>query len=217
MAERRARILDAAAALLQSGDVATLTMRALSETAGVSVPTIYNLVGSRDEVFLALMDRVGAVVEAELATLDTAPLERCFDIADHYVSRITSQASITRSALAEGLGPLLIRGEGTPLQRYGAAMGLALFEAAERDEVTLITAVPRLTEHLMSLLIVRMTRWATSDPAPPAARLRAEAEHAVGITLAAVATEQTRPFVLSRVAEARVTLGDEPPTLQGAL
>lgn len=214
MAERRARILEAAGALIETGDVAALTMRALSENAEVSVPTIYNLIGGRDDVLAAVMDLIGVTVDAELSILDSPPLERCFDIADHCVARVTSRVDITQSVLAEGLGPVMIRGEGAPLRRYGPAIGRALVEAAERDEIILISSVRLLAENMMSLVAMRLARWAASDPNPPAAQLHAEAAHAVGLTLAAVVTEPFRPLVLQRMADARATLEHQRPDLE---
>ena len=51
-ADRRLRITEAAAELLEAGGLAGLTMRALSEAAGLSVPTIYNLIGGRNHLCL---------------------------------------------------------------------------------------------------------------------------------------------------------------------
>ena len=53
MAERRERILEAAREIIAVQGFEGLTVRALAEAARVTVPTIYNLIGSKDQVLLA--------------------------------------------------------------------------------------------------------------------------------------------------------------------
>lgn len=57
MTERRERILAEAREIIGAHGFEGLTMRALAQAAGVTVPTIYNLIGSKDEVLF------GAVAE----------------------------------------------------------------------------------------------------------------------------------------------------------
>ena len=57
MAERRERILAEARAIIGARGFDGLTMRALAQAVGVTVPTIYNLIGNKDEVLF------GAVAE----------------------------------------------------------------------------------------------------------------------------------------------------------
>ena len=53
---RRRRILDAARSLIAKGGMAALSMRKLATEAGLSVTTLYNLYGVRDEILHALID-----------------------------------------------------------------------------------------------------------------------------------------------------------------
>lgn len=55
MEERRLRILDAARRLIAEGGFDGLTMRQLAESARVSVPTVYNLVGNKYLLLEALV------------------------------------------------------------------------------------------------------------------------------------------------------------------
>ena len=208
MAERRERIVDAAADLVRDGDVSALTMRALSDTAGVSVPTVYNLIGGRDDVLIALVERAGTMIEAELEALDGEPIDRCFLIAELYIGRVTGPTSLVRSVYAEGLGPVLSQPNQTPLRRYGVATAVAVIEAAERGELELTTTVRLLVESLMGQLAIRTFRWVSADPSPNPARLHAEASHAVALHLLAVATDRTRPDLLRRLSTARTALTD---------
>ena len=53
MAERRARILEAARGLIETRGYAALTMRDLAGASGVTVSTLYNLIGNKQAVLLA--------------------------------------------------------------------------------------------------------------------------------------------------------------------
>ncbi len=53
MSERRERILQSAREIIGEHGFEGLTMRELAQSAGVTVPTIYNLIGSKDKVLVA--------------------------------------------------------------------------------------------------------------------------------------------------------------------
>jgi AcrR family transcriptional regulator len=206
MKERRDRIVDAAADLVSQGNVSALTMRALSSAAGVSVPTVYNLIGSREDVLIAVMERAGEAIEPELAALGGDPIERCFRIADCLVARVTVPTSLIQSVYAEGLGPAISGSGLRPLRRHGMATGLAILEAAECGDLDLVTTVQLLVESLMIQLAVRIAQWISADVPPDPAHLQAEAAHAVAMTLIPVATARTRPELLRRLSAARTAL-----------
>ena len=78
-AARKTRILDAARQLIQeSGDVG-FSMRGLAERAGLSVMTLYNLVGSQQEILLQILveDMVTTTVEREALGYED-PLDEMF-------------------------------------------------------------------------------------------------------------------------------------------
>jgi AcrR family transcriptional regulator len=61
MAERRERILEAARTIIGAHGYEGLTMRDLARASRVTVPTIYNLIGSKDEVlFAAVLDQTAS-------------------------------------------------------------------------------------------------------------------------------------------------------------
>jgi AcrR family transcriptional regulator len=78
-AATREAIIDAAQALLDEGGPAALTIPAVSERADVAIQTIYNRVGGRDALLLAIAERA---LEANRVYMDQAyatpgtPLER---------------------------------------------------------------------------------------------------------------------------------------------
>lgn len=76
---RRKAIIDAARQLISGAEATSFSMRALSERAGVSITTPYNLFGSKQSIMQALLDED---IRRFSATMDEAPsndLERFFD------------------------------------------------------------------------------------------------------------------------------------------
>lgn len=55
MEQRRQRILDAARSIIVQSGVDGLTTRGIAEAAGVTAPTLYNLIGSKDDIIRAMV------------------------------------------------------------------------------------------------------------------------------------------------------------------
>lgn len=67
-AERRARIVSAARTLVEKHGYEGLTMRDLAAAARVSVPTLYNLFGSKDAILAAELARATTVIASRIQT-----------------------------------------------------------------------------------------------------------------------------------------------------
>jgi AcrR family transcriptional regulator len=65
--DRRTILLDAAAAIVATGDVAAVSMEAVAERAGVSRTLVYKHFANRDDLVAALYERESALLHAELA------------------------------------------------------------------------------------------------------------------------------------------------------
>jgi AcrR family transcriptional regulator len=65
-AERRARIMKAARKLVVTEGYAGLTMRDLARAARVSVPTLYNLFGSKDAILVAALEASASRIAARM-------------------------------------------------------------------------------------------------------------------------------------------------------
>ena len=65
-AERRARIISAARTLVTKHGYDGLTMRDLAAAARVSVPTLYNLFGSKDAILVAELGRTAVVIASRI-------------------------------------------------------------------------------------------------------------------------------------------------------
>ena len=75
MQRRRERILRTARELLATGGFEALSLRELARRAEVTVPTIYNLVGNKEEVLVALFALAIGEIESRMrATHGTEPL-----------------------------------------------------------------------------------------------------------------------------------------------
>lgn len=77
MQKRRARLLGEARGLIARGGFEAMSLRELARLAEVTVPTIYNLIGNKEELVVALMSEALAEIESRIETVaDAAPLER---------------------------------------------------------------------------------------------------------------------------------------------
>jgi AcrR family transcriptional regulator len=65
-AERRERILDVAREMIAASGYEALTMRDLARAARLTVPTIYNLIGSKEEVLFAAIEEQTARFRADI-------------------------------------------------------------------------------------------------------------------------------------------------------
>ena len=95
---RRQRILEAARTLIARDGLQTLSMRKLAREAGLSVTTLYNLFGARNDILSALVndaiDRIDQILERE-APLDD-PIERCRAVITVSVRSFEDQKSVFR-------------------------------------------------------------------------------------------------------------------------
>jgi AcrR family transcriptional regulator len=95
---RRQRILEAARTLITDGGMPALSMRKLAQEADVSVTTLYNLFGARNDILAALVhdaiDRIDQILERE-APLDD-PIERCRAVITVSVRYIADQEATFR-------------------------------------------------------------------------------------------------------------------------
>ena len=102
-AKRRDAILDAAADLLRKGDLAEVTTERVANLAEVSLATVYNLIGTREQLFMALIERVINSVIAALAEIGTEPgtdpIARACLINDHTVEAFVADSAVYRQVV----------------------------------------------------------------------------------------------------------------------
>ena len=100
---RRHQILQAAHDLIAREGIGSLSMRTLADTAQVSVPTIYALVGARDDVITALMAEGVHRFDKGLAALDSRGLFRVTDLVELLTGIVDHERELVRGLLASGM------------------------------------------------------------------------------------------------------------------
>ena len=132
---RRLQILQAAHDLIARQGVGALSMRTLADAAGVSVPTIYALVGGRDDVIAALMAEGVHRFDDGLAGLDTRGLFRVTDLVELLTSIVDHERELVRGLLASGVLASMGSGRFLLLQRMRQELEEAFGEAVADAEL----------------------------------------------------------------------------------
>ena len=100
MALRRQRILDEARRAIADHGYAGLNLRSLAEAAGVTQPTLYNLIGNKEQIVLALLEEGMAAIEARLQQVtDTDPVGMLEAVAMEPTALFRSEEHYYRAAL----------------------------------------------------------------------------------------------------------------------
>ena len=100
MARRRQRILDEARRAISEEGYAALNLRSLAEAAGVTQPTLYNLIGNKEQIVFALLDEGLAAIEARLRQVtDTDPVAMLEAVAVESTALFRSDETSYRAAL----------------------------------------------------------------------------------------------------------------------
>lgn len=194
MAERRERILDAARAIIAERGYERLTMRDLARASRVTVPTIYNLIGSKEAVLFA-------AVEAQTGDF-VSGMQRArgdvIGVVDATVRELLRMPSYYRALLLV----LLSSDAAGPARRHAdralaAELDAALWELAEDGEllpwVDRVVLRERLHAHLDMTSLEWAKGWLT------AAAFRAAARFEAATMLRAV-TSGTSRAAFSRIA-----------------
>jgi AcrR family transcriptional regulator len=96
---RTERILDAALEQLREDPEGNLTVERIADRAEVSPMTVFNLVGNREQLWIAMADRALEGLDVESITADD-PQERARRIVDAVVRILRSDAAVFRALLS---------------------------------------------------------------------------------------------------------------------
>lgn len=100
MARRRQRILDEARRAISDEGYAALNLRSLAEAAGVTQPTLYNLIGNKEEIIFALLDEGLDAIEDRLRQFaDTDPVAMLEAVAIESTALFRDDETTYRAAL----------------------------------------------------------------------------------------------------------------------
>lgn len=99
MAKRRDRLLTQARKLITQGGIEGLNLRTLAREAGVTVPTIYNLIGNKEAVVVALWREALAAIAERIETHSTAhPLEKAESVVNESIGVFGEDEDYYRAA-----------------------------------------------------------------------------------------------------------------------
>jgi AcrR family transcriptional regulator len=158
--QKRARIRAAAAHIIRTGGIEQLTMRRLAEQAGVSLRTPYNLIGSKTDVLIALIEEAGFDPRKTLTATDNSFVtERLLGALDQIEQFFDSDESFYR----EVYGGIMasdhpdIRESG--VGRVVETCQLLMHQAAALGELKGDTNTEQLGRHLGIQLLAVLGMW----------------------------------------------------------
>jgi AcrR family transcriptional regulator len=206
--ERRAQILRAARDLVADGGLDALTMRAVAQRARLSVPTVYNLVGSRADVVAALLDAGGDQLDALLVDSHAGdPVGRVVAASDALATVVTPNVTVVTAVLAGGVPG--DAGEGGLFGRYGHVTRTALADARAAGVIERRADPGLLADRVVALAAGAVLAWATDHRDD--GRLRDDLVHGAMVVLVAHATDDHRARLrreLDRRARRLITRSD---------
>lgn len=212
-ADRRARILTQARMLLSVEGFEGLSLRKLAARAGLTVPTIYNLVGGKEQILLELVLQMIASVETALDDIEeTQPLERAEAIVLVAIAEIERAPDFHRAAL---LAIDHLDRNGSPpgwdrLSRQAAAMQEKATLAAQRIGVLEgKIAASLIAEHIFRTYRSASRDWSLRRCSLPEFRRMALA--GVYLGFAADASPGLRPLLARKLGK----LGRKPTRITG--
>ena len=114
MRRRRERIVDAARTLIFEDGLAAVSMRRVAERADVSVMTLYNLFGSKDDILEAVISHAIDAIDERLAAeapVDVDPVARCVAVITVSIELLTGEPEIFRPMFLVGYEQVATAGE----------------------------------------------------------------------------------------------------------
>ncbi|MDJ0852585.1 MAG: TetR/AcrR family transcriptional regulator [Myxococcota bacterium] len=200
---RRRRILAAARGLIAAGGMQALSMRKLAAEAGLSVTTLYNLFGVRDEILLAIIedavDQMIPILDAEAPLAD--PLERCRAVITVSIRHFAENEAVYRPMLVacyEGLS-LSISADRRIADRASNMQREGIEQAIEQGLLVDDLDAGQLAEQIYHGYELACLQWAYGRL--DEAGFRARALYGLHLVLLAVAADRIRPELLSRLQE----------------
>ena len=165
MAKRRQRILHEARQLITRGGYDALNLRTLAAAAGVTVPTIYNLVGNKETLVIALFTGAMHEIEKRVGSHgDDAPLAQAEAVVTESIGVFAEDEAFYRAAFiaVEVLDQTSTEHDRVAgIYRWGARMITAGCNACERAGLLRgCVPVALLGEHMLRTYRTSCRAWA---------------------------------------------------------
>jgi AcrR family transcriptional regulator len=193
-AKRRDAILDAALQLLEGPEPASMTTERIAELAEVSAATVYNLIGTREQLLLALIDRVieGAASGLTIDGTNGDPFAELRHVVELGVRLLTSRPAASRQIvlqLTAAANPEM-HTRLSPATAFAAGIRRAQAAGHLRDDFDADALALQMYLSFNGALL----RWAAGVLSDAA--FRAAALHGVIVVLAVAATPGRRSALL---------------------
>lgn len=207
-AARRARILDAAAGMMAAGGVQALSLRELAAASGVTVPTIYNLIGSREDLIREIISDALDQLDDVLAGLpEQKGVEFGLAAIDELFRLVMADKNVYRAvfrALYEFEAPNMPDWLGRMFRRGGDVMLSAVTRAVDDGDLRGELAPLPLAHNAFHALQATLHMWATGGL--NSRNSQARARYAFLVTLLADATPRGRRRLRALMADAEQIL-----------
>lgn len=207
MLARRERILSAARRIIEIEGVGSLTMRRLADEASLTPPTLYNLVGSREDILRALFVMALDALDARLAELPAQArgFERAVRIVTASVEIFTASPATYRPAIAALLSDHLENGPAPRAQatwsRCRDLQTAACHQALDEGDLAGQIDSAWLGDEILTAYTAALRGWVMGDLS--ATQFRARALHGLFVCLLSDATETARPALHAQARQAR--------------
>ena len=197
---RRQAILEAALELLRSNEIQAVTIEQIAARAEVSPPTIYNLVGTREQLLVALVDRISEELVGWFSPADGEvqdPIGSMRRAVDESVAAFLADSAAYRQVV-RALGELAVSGSKLtfdPSQLHVSAMRRAQELGILRADLDPVA----LGRQSFLGYVAALSSWAAGGLSDRGFGIAAH--HAIATVLAAASSEEYRERHLAALAE----------------
>ncbi len=196
--QRRRRILKAAARLIRQRGFEALSMRELARKARLTVPTLYNLIGDKDEILYEIMSyRLDQLNEALDTVASTDPIERIYTLFNLAIDIITEEPEVNRPVVKAILNrvdplrapPVIRRFMKMFVDVFAEGMRLGYFHDGGKEELM------GRQVYLNYIQALRMWGWGILDDL----QFRMQTQCGATLVMLALADERAQPRLRQRL------------------
>jgi len=192
---RRRRILAAAKQIIVAAGVDGLSMTRLAREAELSVATLYNLYGSKEEILYALFDDCLDSLDAAFDGLQCSdPVARMRVVFTTSVDQLTRDGALYRPLMAAVSNQVDRTRVPRTIRRCEAMAEQALGAAVEQGVLTPVLSPRVLAHQIFMAYLQAMHGWAVGMLSDRG--FRSQALHGLFICLVAAATDDARPALV---------------------
>lgn len=195
--ERRGRILSAMMDLLSAKPLDDITNNEIAERAGLTVPTLYNLIGSRTDILVLLLSTTMDDLKVHNeAVKNVTPLARAERIGSFLVKRFTSQEDAYRQVV-RGVNAISLKTH-KPYRSSPHRLYLELMQEAERDGAFRPSVrADQVADRLFQIFAGALITWAIDGL--NRRQFAAQVTEGFHTVIAAFATDNNRELALGRL------------------